>query len=125
MSLLIRDATTDLLDLGLRLVELEAPAVERVVDLAARYPHPSRLDLAALAAAEQESCPLLTGDRRLRAAAEEEGVDVHGTLWLAARLVREGHLSVDELREAYSRMRAAGRRLPWEKVQVQLRELSR
>lgn len=32
-------------------------------------------------------CPLLTGDRKLRKEAEEQGVEVHGTLWVIRSLV--------------------------------------
>ncbi len=96
----------------------------RVLDLAKRYPQPSRLDHGALATAEQERCPLVTGDRNLRTAAESEGVEVHGTLWIAERLVEAGLLSVAELRNAYGRMKSAGRRLPWAEVERQLVRLA-
>ncbi len=114
-----------LLDDGLVLVQLTPETLQRVVRLASAHRKPSRLDLAALAAAEQEACPLLTGDRNLRAAATTEGVEVHGTLWVARRLVDAGVVSVSVLREAYAKMEAGGRRLPWDKVAAQLEELER
>ena len=55
-----------LLDLGLELMELASETVMRAVQLASVYRKPSRLDLTALALAEQEDCPLLTGDMALR-----------------------------------------------------------
>lgn len=114
----------DLLDRGLVLIELSAETLQYVATLSARYRRPSRLDLAALAAARQEACPLLTGDRHLRRAAEQEGVEVHGTLWLAERLVVDGLVSVSELATAYRQMRAHGRRLPWDEVDRQLARLA-
>ena len=84
---------------------------------------PGRIDLLALALAEQEGCALLTGDRHLRAAAEAEGVEVHGTLWLAEQAITAGALLPAELRELYRRMRDAGRRLPRQEVEAQLRRL--
>lgn len=119
----LRERHEDLLDHGLALLELRAPAVKRVVELAKLYRKPSRLDLAALALAEQEGCPLLSGDRHLREAAEAERVDVHGTLWLAERLVREKLVSLSELTRGYARMKDAGRRLPWDAVDQQLARL--
>ena len=110
-------------DLGLRLVELDVAAIERLTALGVLYPNTSANDRAALVGAEQENCPLVTGDRRLREAAEAEGVEVHGTLWLVDKLVKEGCLALDELEVAYERMRAAGRRLPWGSVAEQLRRL--
>ncbi|MEC7518624.1 MAG: PIN domain-containing protein [Myxococcota bacterium] len=120
----LRDEHAHLLDHGLVLVELSAGTIARAVELAAKYRKPSRLDLAALAAAEQESCPLLTGDRSLRSAARAEGVEVHGTLWVAERLVRAGVVSTPQLRTAYAKMKASGRRLPWVEVERQLQRLA-
>lgn len=119
----LKDQHQDLLDLGLRLVELEETTVERLTELTGKYRGVSRLDMAALAAAEQEACPLVTGDRRLRQAAESEGVEVHGTLWLAEALVQEERLTVVRLKCAYDAMKAAGRRLPWGDVDSQLSRL--
>ena len=119
----LRDQHEALLEHGLRLMSLKAAAVERTIELASRYRRPSRLDLAALALAEQEGCPLVTGDRRLREAADHEGVEVHGTLWVAELLCTEGIVSVAQLRVAYARMRGAGRRLPWQVVEEQLQRL--
>lgn len=119
----LRGQHADLLELGLALLELAPDGVLRAAELARRHRRPSRLDLAALALAEQEKCPLLTGDRHLREAARAEGVDVHGTLWLVERLVTLRIVRVDRVRLAYERMRAAGRRLPWERVEEQVRRL--
>ncbi len=121
----LREQHEDLLECGLVLIALETSAVERTVALAARYRQPSRLDLAALALAEQEACPLVTGDRRLREAADHEGVEVHGTLWVAELLFSEGAGTVMQLRIAYARMRGAGRRLPWDAVEEQLQRLEK
>lgn len=112
-----------LLACGLLLFELGEAAIQRSVELASRFRHPSRLDLAALALAEQEGCPLITGDRYLREAAELEGVEVHGTLWLAERLVVEGVITQSQLTAAYALMREASRRLPWVEVERQLQRL--
>ena len=45
--------------------------------------------LRSLSLALQENCPLLTGDRNLRKAADQEGVQVHGTIWLVSEMLRE------------------------------------
>ena len=121
----LREQYAHLLDLGLQMIELDAAAILRVVELGTRYRRPSRMDLAALAAAEQQGCPLVTGDRGLREAAETEGVEVHGTLWLCERLFRGGQLEAAALHTAYRRMRLAGRRLPWSKVEAQLAEFAK
>lgn len=119
----LREDHPHLEGLGLRSIELGPDAVQRAVALAARHRRPGRIDLLALALAQQEGCPLLTGDGDLRDAAEAEGVEVHGTLWVGELLVKAGLVSAAELRAAYLAMRIALRRLPWALVDDQLQRL--
>ena len=88
--------------------------MQRMAELTAKYPRPGRNDLFALVLAEKEICPLLTGDKDLKVAAESENVEVRGTLWLVSEMVRTGKISVQVARCAYQRMRSHGRRLPWD-----------
>jgi hypothetical protein len=62
----LKDMHSHLLDLGLALMELASETIARAAQLVSVYRQPSRLDITALALAEQESCPLLTGDMDLR-----------------------------------------------------------
>ena len=119
----LREQHEDLLSLGLSMMELTSEGIQRTVELAVVYRKPSRLDLSALALAEQEQCPLLTGDKDLRSAAAAEGVDVRGTLWICERLVSEGFITIEKLDRAYQAMREGNRRLPWDEVNSQLRKL--
>lgn len=109
-------------ELGLELLSLDAAAVADTANLSARYAAAgvSLNDLLTLALARQEQCPVLTGDRVLRQIAASEGVEVMGTLWLMDRLMAAGVISVFDAEGAYGRMRARGRRLPWEEVKRQL-----
>lgn len=107
--------------LGLQTRSLSPESIVRALSLTTRHRRPSRVDLLALALAEQERCTLLTGDRHLRDAAEEEGVEVHGTLWIGERALERNVLQPEQLRAAYTAMRAAGRRLPWDEIERQLR----
>ncbi|MFC1641065.1 DUF3368 domain-containing protein [Myxococcota bacterium] len=96
--------------------ELTAQTVEDAVVLAQRYRRPSRNDLMALALARQEKCPLLSGDSHLRLAAEQEQVELRGSLWLGEQLVVSGLVTACGLRSAFEQMRQRGRRLPWKMV---------
>lgn len=107
----------DLLERGLELLELDASAVRRTEALAAKYRRASNLDLAALALAAQEHCPLLTGDGHLRKAATTEGVVVRGSIWLAQRLLDQGLVDAERMRQSFEAMREAGSRLPWDEVE--------
>src|SRR5471030_1627736 len=52
-----------MLGMGLVVKDLNEALVTRVSKLAAQYPRPGRNDLFALVLAENEECPLLTGDK--------------------------------------------------------------
>jgi hypothetical protein len=80
--------TTYCLDYGLTRIELSGDDVREVYRLAALYQGPSVNDLFALVAAKTMGALLLTGDRYLREAAKQEGVTVHGALWLLDEMVR-------------------------------------
>lgn len=103
-----------LLDMGLQVKSLSGDGVRRVEGLAQAHCRPGRNDLFALALAELEQCPLLTGDAALRQAAEAEHIEVKGTIWLISEMLRQERVTVAVARAALHRMRANGRRLPWE-----------
>ena len=121
----LRAEQPELPRLGLKLLELTEETVAYADGLIAKYRRlgASINDLLALALARQEKCPLLTGDSRLRTAAQEEGIDMHGTLWLIEQMVNGRAITVRQAEAAYTRMREAGRRLPWDEVERQLRSL--
>lgn len=107
-------------DMGLQTRTLSSESVERVQTLSQTYAKPGRNDLFALALAEVEKCPLLTGDAALRQAAEMEQVEVKGTVWLISEMVREQRITVTVARAALHKMRVSGRRLPWETAEQML-----
>jgi len=111
-----------LIDLGLELRELSSESMFRGMGFIQQYTNPSRNDCFALALAKQENCPLLTGDKALRHAAEAEAVTVRGTLWIVEQLIRQELISTDQARSAYERMKQAGRRLPWQLAETKLIE---
>ena len=119
----LRKDHAELPRLGLKSLELNEESVARAEQLVNKYHSVgvSINDLLALALAIQEKCPLLTGDGRLRTVGEAEGIEVHGTIWLVGELVKGGILSAPQAEAAYDKMRQAGRRLPWEQVDRQLR----
>jgi len=98
--------------LGLLVVELPGPRVLEIVEMAAKYHRPSRPDLSALVLARWEGAILLTGDKALRAAADEEGIEGHGVLWLLDRMVDRRVLSGSKATAALRRMLKDGSRLP-------------
>ncbi|TBR42010.1 DUF3368 domain-containing protein [Marinomonas agarivorans] len=112
-----------LIEWGLTLNELSGETMSYGIGLTNQYKKPSRNDCFALALAKQEQCPLLTGDRDLRAAAENEAVVVMGTIWLVNQLVLHHLISVRQAHDAYRKMQNSGRRLPWDIAEQELNAL--
>jgi hypothetical protein len=63
----------------------------------------------------------LTGDSRLRTAGQTEGIDIHGSIWLVEQMVLARTITVRQAEASYAKMRDAGRRLPWDEIEKQLR----
>lgn len=117
----LRRHHSELPGLGLRLLEASKDYVEEAFRLGITYNHLGVMDTFVLALAKQERCPLLTGDAKLREAAEQECIETRGTLWVVGRLLTEGLLNVKDAGAAYEKMKNGGRRLPWLEVDRQLK----
>ena len=104
--------------LGMGLIEKSLPGSGMLTaeELVKKHPRPGRIDLISLVLAIQENALLLTGDEDLRKAALQEGVDVHGTLWLLDAMVEGGTISDAEGCRSLKLMCNAGRRLPKKEV---------
>lgn len=112
-----------LLEHGLQLGELSPASMAEVEILVKKYKQPSRYDCFALVLAKQEHCRLLTGDQNLRKAAEQENVEVKGTLWIVEAMITHQVITIPVARLAYQQMKQKGRRLPWELAENRLCEL--
>lgn len=112
-----------LIDLGLELGELGGDGVAYAMQLVANYRKTSRNDCFALALARNRHCPLLTGDRELTKAAQQEAVPAHGTIWLVETMIENQLLSIRQACTAYQQMQSAGRRLPWKKAEARLQNM--
>lgn len=108
---------------GLQVLQMPEEVIQDGARLRGRFDRPSTNDLLALALAKHQQCPLLTGDGHLRHAAEQEKIEVHGTLWLLEGLLEGGHIDLAKLELVYTRLREGNRRLPWDEVQRQLERL--
>jgi predicted nucleic acid-binding protein len=111
-----------LLEYGLQLGELTPESMAEVELLVQRYNQPSRYDCMALVLAKQQQCPLLTGDMVLRKAAIKEQIEVKGALWVVSELITNQIITCQIAKMAYDKMKAKGRRLPWDKLKEQLQQ---
>jgi len=110
-----------LLELGLRLLELDEDGIEEVLALGQKYRGPKRADLASLVNCKREGVSLLTGDASLRKAAENEGVEVHGLIWILDQLVQMGCLAKKQAALSLGKIVAANDRLPKGEIRHRLR----
>lgn len=106
--------------LGLTVLDVHAKYITEAYELGDKYAKTSTNDLLALVLAKQEDCPLLTGDAKLREAAEDQLVEVRGTLWVVERMYEEKIISCVGIEAAYEKMKEEGRRLPWVEVNKQI-----
>jgi len=111
-----------LLGCGLTPIELTGPEVREVHRLASLYRSPSVNDLFALVAAKKLGATLLTSDRHLRKAAEQEGVTVRGTLWVLDEMVRVRLFPQRMVSQALRRIVEDGRRLPRHECEKRIRQ---
>lgn len=108
--------------LGLEIHTLDGTLIEKVEIYAMQYRKPSRNDLFALVLAQDKNCPLITGDGDLRKAATNEGIEVHGTIWLVKEMVEAELITILQAKSAFNEMRTRGRRLPWNEIKKMIEE---
>lgn len=101
-----------LLAMGVCEEQLSGEEVLQIIELAGQYREPGIEDLSVLVLARRLHAVALTGDAGLRRAAEAEGLEVHGMLWLLDQMVASGVMRPGAAAEALAEMVAKGSRLP-------------
>jgi hypothetical protein len=110
-----------LVELGLRVEELDADGVRRAIDYRRARRTLSLPDVFALELARRHGWILLTGDAALRALAGEQQVDCHGVLWVLDRMQDEAVVNVQALLDGLRRIEAHPRcRLPKRDMRIRL-----
>ena len=107
--------------LGLGQETLSGEQVLENVGLRGIYRGVSAKDVAALLLARDRGITLLTGDRHLRRAAEQEGVPIHGTLWVMDEMLRLGVIKESAAAASLEKMLRRGSRLPIEECRRRLK----
>lgn len=111
---------------GLKVLELDSAGIVQAIRYRQENSSISLSDAFALAMAERNDCPLLTGDSRLRRLARDEDVDCHGVLWLLDFMHAEHTATPRQLYEGLIRIRNHPRcRLPLTEVNKRLQTLER
>ena len=89
-----------LLASGLHLADITDGEFMTAQTFRSKYPKLSLYDALALSIAKSRSWTLLTGDRPLRNAAEHEGVDCHGVIWIYDELLCQNKINTNDYHDA-------------------------
>lgn len=111
--------------LGLRAHELPAEQVIELGQLRQAHRNLSIIDLATFLLAKILDATLVTGDWRLNALANENGLAVHGILWLLDEMVHFKALAPGQAASALTRMLEFGARLPAEECNNRITKWSK
>lgn len=113
-------------EMGLSVVELTSEEVEFAQATQATLPALTLADCFALSCARRPQHLLVTGDKILRAQADEEDVECGGLLWLLDQMEASGTIASVSLYEGLQKIIAHPRcRLPKHDVDVRLKKWSR
>lgn len=110
-----------LLAKGLVVHGLDEAATARLFGLMMAHNNSSLADVSCYLLAQDTGFPLLTGDGRLRKQAMQDGIQVHGVLWLLDQLIAHGVTSGAAAAEGLRGMLLRGARLPHAECQIRLR----
>jgi hypothetical protein len=106
---------------GLVVHGLDESATARLFGLMVAHNNSSLADVSCYLLAQETGHPLLTGDGRLRKQAVQDGLQVHGALWLLDQLVGHQVTSPQAAAVGLQSMLDSGSRLPGTECQVRLR----
>lgn len=107
---------------GLRVERLSGELVTGAVNLRARHRCLSVPDAFVLVLAKDIGCPILTGDRCMKRAAEEVGIPVHGILWCLNRMLEEETLDYQQAISSLEAIMQKNSRLPQAECQERLKD---
>ncbi|HBO3329398.1 TPA: type II toxin-antitoxin system VapC family toxin [Pseudomonas aeruginosa] len=111
---------SELEDLGLLVEAIDGPGIDRLYELKSQHNNSSLADVSCYFLAQERGRPLLTGDGRLRKQAIQDGLEVHGALWLLDQLLIETVVNFDRGADALECMMRQGARFPQTECQLRL-----
>lgn len=97
---------------GLEIQAFAADQLEVLLELRKAHSNPSLADVSCFFLARENGWPLVTGDRKLRTAGQDQQVEVRGVLWILDELARFNIVGGQDLAAALQTMLDCGSRLP-------------
>lgn len=71
----------------------------------------------------QLQCPLLTCDKKLKDEANDHGVEVHGSVWVVAKLREENIISDGKTIELLEKLKIENNRLPFDEIDKIIKQI--
>jgi len=71
----------------------------------------------------QLSCPMLTGDQRMRQVAEKMNIEVHGSIWIIDELVSKALISSEKAIILLEQLLMTNSRLPKDEIEERINKL--
>ena len=107
----------------LTVFELSEKEIEEIENFKTKRFFKTLIDKTVLWKAKQLKCPLLTGDAKLRSEAIEQGVIVHGSLWVIQIMVKSQVITANAGIEFLEKLKISNDRLPLEEIEKQIKKL--
>ena len=101
----------------LTVFELSDKEIEEVENFKTKRFFKTLIDKTILWKSIQLNCPLLTGDGKLRKEAIDQGLTVHGSLWVIQMLVENGIITAEAGIILLERLKKINDRLPFEEIE--------
>ena len=103
--------------------ELSEQEIEEVENFKTKRFFKTLIDKTVLWKAKQLKCPLLTGDAKLRSEAIDQGVTVHGSLWVIQIMVESKVITANAGIEFLEKLQISNDRLPLDEIEKVIKKL--
>jgi len=114
--------TEEILAAGFEVYSLESDEIIEVYRLNEVYSHPSVIDIFGLVLAKKHEAILLTGDKKLREAAQKEGIEFKGVLWILDLLIEHSIVNKETAADSLHKIIDKGAYLPATECQKRLED---
>lgn len=102
---------------------LSEKEIEEVENFKTKRFFKTLIDKTVLWKAKQLKCPLLTGDAKLRSEATDQGITVHGSLWVIRMMVESKVVTANAGIEFLEQLKVSNDRLPLDEIEKLIRKL--
>jgi len=102
---------------------LSEKEIEEVENFKTKRFFKTLIDKTVLWKAKQLECPLLTGDAKLRNEATDQGIPVHGSLWVIRMMVESNVVTANAGIEFLEKLKVTNDRLPLDEIEKLIKKL--